>query len=155
MACLAYQWIKWLLHPHTPSLSPLPARGMFRFGDMVSLSLCLKAKNKEFGGENPIGFHLQTSLIQFTCWTHHTSHEGWWVSTNGITWSIGIRLITISFLLFNYYFCVNLISMRILTNRCFWVVIKWVWERICSPISIMLSIWKITSVPIWKKVFLF
>ena len=24
------------IHPHTPSLSPSPARGMFRFGDMVS-----------------------------------------------------------------------------------------------------------------------
>jgi hypothetical protein len=25
-----------LFHSHTPSLSPSPARGMFRFGDMVS-----------------------------------------------------------------------------------------------------------------------
>ena len=55
-----------LFHPHTPSLSPSPARGMFRFGDIMSdapymfihIRVSCVLKIKKWIIQNPIFFHL-------------------------------------------------------------------------------------------------
>jgi len=40
-------------YPHTPSLSPSPVRGMFRFGDMVSVVCNQTYKKNEGLGSTP------------------------------------------------------------------------------------------------------